>query len=515
MSGDRQGLMRRAADLFAAGDGEGAAALLQDAVRSAPHDPDALCNLGFLYRSTGHYRKALACYERAAGLDETEIIRVEIANCLVNLCRFDDARAAFERLMATPQGRRAAASSYLMALLYDPALAPQTIFAEHRRLTAAWRCDARAARARAPGKKLRVGYLTADFFGDHPVAQFLAPLIERHAARGDIAQIAYDARPKRDRTAARMGALVAVKAIDALDDDAAAALIRADDLDLLVDLSGHTSGRRLAILGRRPAPAQACFIGYPSTTGYDAVDVLIGDGVLFPAGAEPLYTERLARLPQAFLAFSAPPAMPAPAPARKDGPVVFGSLNHYPKLNDGVFALWAAVLQAAPGSILLLQCAAFAEPETRAAAQRRFAAAGGDPARLRLEGPQAFGEAMKRYGDIDIALDTFPYNGGTTTAHALFLGVPVVTLAGGYFCGRMGASLLSAAGRPEWVAATKADYAAIAAGLAGRIARGENLRAGLLAANARARLFDVDQWSDDVATLYREMAHDQIVGRNF
>lgn len=506
MNDSPQALMRRAADRFARGDGDSAAALLQEAVRIAPNDPDALCNLGFLYRSTGHYRKALACYERAAALGEAEIIRVEIANCLVNLRRFGEARAAFDRLLATPQGRRAAASSHLMALLYDPAAAPEAIAAEHRRLTASWRFDPRAARPRPAGRTLRVGYLTADFFGDHPVAQFLAPLIERHAARGAVASIAYDARPKRDDTAARLGSLVTVKAIDGLDDDDAATLIRADDLDLLVDLSGHTSGRRLAVLGRRPAPVQACFIGYPSTTGYAAVDVLIGDGVLFPSGAEALYTERLARLPRSFLAFAPPPSMPAPAAARKDGPVVFGSLNHLPKLNDGVVALWADVLKASPASLLLLQCAAFAEEETKADMAKRFAGQGVEPSRLRLEGPQTFSEAMKRYAEIDIALDPAPYNGGTTTAHALFMGAPVVTLEGAYFCGRMGASLLAAAGRREWIAATRGGYVKVAAGLAARIGAGEPLRADLLASNRAAPLFNVDQWANDVAALYREMA---------
>lgn len=498
-----QALMRRAADLFSAGDGDGAAALLQEAARRAPKDPDALSNLGFLYRSTGHYLKALACYERAALLDEADLIRVEIANCLVNLCRFDEARAAFDRLLATPQGRRAASSSYLMAMLYDPSSAAEMIAGEHRRLTANWRCDPRGPRTRAPGKTLRVGYLTADFFGDHPVAQFLAPLIERHAARGDIVQVAYDARPKRDGTAARLGALVTVKAIDTLDDDAAADLIRADDLDLLVDLSGHTSGRRLAILGRHPAPAQACFIGYPSTTGYAAVDFLIGDSALFPDSADALYKERLARLPQSFLAFAPPPSMPPPPSARKDGPVVFGSLNHYPKLNDGVIGIWAEVLKATPNSILLLQCAAFAEPQTRAAAERRFGAHGVGAARLRLEGPQPFGEAMKRYVEIDIALDTHPYNGGTTTAHALYMGVPVVSLQGRYFCGRMGASLLTAAGKSEWSVATKEEYVKVAAELADRVARGDPVRADLLKSNAKAPLFDARQWADDVAELYR------------
>lgn len=506
MNGAAHALMRRAAGLFARGDGDGAAALLHEAARLAPDDPDALANLGFLYRSTGHYRKALSAYQRAAALDEAELLRVEIANCLVNLRRFDEARGCFDRLLATPQGRRAAGSSHVMAMLYDPGAAPAAILAEHRRLAAAWRCDPRPTQARAPRRPLRVGYLTGDFFGDHPVAQFLAPLIERHAARGDALSIAYDSRPRSDGTAARMGAIATVRPIEGLDDDSAAALIRADALDLLVDLSGHTGGRRLAVLGRRPAPAQACFIGYPSTTGYAAVDFLIGDAVVFPDGADSLYTERLARLPNAFLAFSPPPSMPAPAALRRGGPVVFGSLNHLPKLNDGVIALWADVLKASPGSLLLLQCAAFAEDETRRETAKSFARAGLDAARLRLEGPQPFAAAMTRYADIDIALDPFPYNGGTTTAHALHQGVPVVTLEGRYFCGRMGASLLKAAGRSEWIAATPAEYVRIASDLAARIGAGAPTRQALLASNRTAPLFDVDRWAADVAALYRALA---------
>lgn len=500
--------MRRAADLFAAGDGDGAAALLQRAVQINPRDPDALANLGYLYRSTGHYLKALACYQRAVTLDEADLFRVEIANCLVNLCRFEEAYAVFDRLLATPQGRRTAGSSYLMAMLYDPDATPQFILSDHRRLTANWRCVPKTPSARPAGTPLRVGYLTADFFGDHPVAQFLAPLIERHAAAGAVASVAYDARPRQDGTAARMGALIDVKAIDALDDDAAADLIRRDDLDLLVDLSGHTSGRRLAILGRRPAPVQACFIGYPATTGYAGVDWLIGDSVLFPAGADTLYTEQLARLPMAFLAFSAPPSMPAPAKpaARRPGPVIFGSLNHLPKINDRVVALWAQIMKAEPASRLLLQCAAFAETETRSHTARRFEAHGVSAERLQLEGPQPFAAAMKRYREIDIALDPFPYNGGTTTAHALHQGVPVVSLAGGYFCGRMGASLLTAAGWQDWTAESPAHYAEIATGLARRIAAGEPVRAALLNSNRCAPLFNADQWASDVAALYRQIA---------
>lgn len=502
---DPDALTRRASDLFLKGEGDAAAALLQRAARLRPDDPTTLQNLGYFYRSTGHYRKAIAAYEEAAKASDADLIRVEIANCLINIGEPDDARTALGKLLPTPQGRRAAASSYLMSLLYDPAAAPAFIRDEHRRLTKDWPCRKKGP-PRRRSKALRVGYLTADFFGQHPVAQFLAPLIERHKDKAlGVESIAYDAKPRGDSTAARMGALIDVVSIEGLSDEEAADRIRRDDLDLLIDLSGHTSGRRLPVLGLRPASATASFLGYPSTTGFAGVGWLIGDGRVFPQGADDLYTERLARLPQSFLAFDPPQGMLKPAQRRIDGPVVFGSLNHYPKINDGVVDVWASILAAAPGSKLLLQCAAFAEQESVAETARRFAARNIGQARLNLQPPQPFEEAMRRYHEIDIALDPFPYNGGTTTAHALFMGVPVVALEGAYFCGRMGASLLAAANRPEWLAKTIDDYVAVAARLADRISAGEDVRGALLRSNASAPLFDLDAYARDVAALYREI----------
>jgi predicted O-linked N-acetylglucosamine transferase (SPINDLY family) len=198
--------------------------------------------------------------------------------------------------------------------------------------------------------------------------------------------------------------------------------------------------------------------------------------------------------------------MPAPASRRKDGTVLFGSLNHFPKINAGVVDLWSRILREAPKTRLLLQCAAFAEPQSVAAAADLFAARGVARERLRLEAPQEFEKAMKRYNEIDIALDPFPYNGGTTTAHALYMGVPTVALEGRSFCGRMGASLLAAANRREWLAEGADAYVDIALDLAARIAGGEAIRGALLASNASAPLFDADGYARDVAALYRSIA---------
>ena len=500
--------MRLGQLLFRQARGDEAVALLRKILDRNPDDPAALQNLGFVYRSTGHYTKALEVFEKAReAAPERDILRVEMANCLINLGRAAEGRAILAGLLETPQGRRAGASSYLMALLYDPGAAPSFIREEHQRLTAGWRAEPRATVSASTRRgKLRVGYLTADFFGNHPVAQFIAPVIEAHTdAAFGVETIAYDANPRHDATAKEMSSLCRVRDISGLDDEAAAALISGDRLDILVDLSGHTSGRRLPVLGRRPAPVQASFIGYPSTTGFAAVDYLIADDILIPANMARLYTETIARLPGSFLCFRPPAGMPAPAKRAHGERVVFGSLNHLPKLNERVVDVWAEIMKRSPRAELLLQCAAFAETETIGAVRSMFEARGVEGARLRLLAPQPYYQAMRRYDEIDIALDPFPYNGGTTTCHALWMGTPVVTLAGGYFCGRMGASILTAARRPQWIAASLEDYVGLTARLAADRTRLCEEQERLTAEIAGAPLCNVEGYGAALAGLYREM----------
>ena len=332
--------------LFRRAKGDEAVALLDGVLKRNPQDPTALQNLGLVFRSTGHYAKALNAFQSSHKLaPEREILRVEVANCLINLGRAREGGALLKGMLETPQGRRVGASGYLMALLYDPTLKPSFICEEHLRLTADWPSLGRKNVRRKHGQRksgrrraLRVGYLTADFFGNHPVAQFIAPLIKAHAdEKYGIHTIAYDAHPRHDATASTMSSLCDVRNLSGLDDEAAAELIKKDDLDLLVDLSGHTSGRRLPMLGLRLAPAQACFIGYPSTTGFADVDYLIADEKVVPAGHDDLYSEKIARLPESFLCFRPPPKMPTPNKKHKDE-IVFGSLNQLPKINAALFA---------------------------------------------------------------------------------------------------------------------------------------------------------------------------------
>ena len=205
-----------------------------------------------------------------------------------------------------------------------------------------------------------------------------------------------------------------------------------------------------------------------------------------------------------WLSFAPPPGMPEPDPKRASGPVVFGSLNHLPKLNDSVIDAWSRILREVPESRLLLKCAAFAEKETAKTIRERFANAGAPVDRLIQEQPQKFSDAMKAYHRIDIALDPFPYNGGTTTAHALSMGIPVISKSGGYFCGRMGASLLNAIDKPEWIAANVDDYVTKAKTLAHEIQSGLFQHQDFLQYVSNSRLMDTRAHAVDVAQHFHQ-----------
>ncbi|MFT6775702.1 MAG: protein O-GlcNAc transferase [Paracoccaceae bacterium] len=246
-------------------------------------------------------------------------------------------------------------------------------------------------------------------------------------------------------------------------------------------------------------------MGYPHSTGAPQIDWLIGDAAMFPPGAA-LASERIARLPNGFLCFAPPPGMPEVTTDAPQGGPVFGSLNHLPKLGGATLALWGRVMAAVPDARLLIKCGALADPEIAKALAERLAGHGIARGRLILEGPQPFADAMRAYQRIDIALDPIPYNGGTTTAHALWMGVPVVALAGSRACGRMGVGLLGAAGREGWVAADPDGYVAIAAGLADGIT---GLRAGRIALHrsvAASRMCDVAGNARALMDVYRAIA---------
>ncbi len=334
------------------------------------------------------------------------------------------------------------ASSVAMTSLYHDALAPLEVADWHRRLCAP--IEAGVARKTdfanpgEAGRRLRVGYVTGDLHRQHPVNIFMLPLLLRHDhARFEV--FVYHTGTMHDEyTRQAQGCADHWLEAAKLDDDTLQQAIVADGVDILVDLAGHTATHRLGVFALRAAPVQATFLGYPHSTGLSRIDWLIGDATVAPAEHGPLFSEGIAQLPGSVFCWAPVDAYPLPPPRAADAPVVFGSFNNAMKLSPKTIALWARVLQATPGAQLLLKAPSLRDEAVRARFAALFAQHGIAPSRLLLRGPSGLADMMQEYGDIDIGLDPTPYNGGTTTLQALWMGVPVVTLLGGNFVSRMG-----------------------------------------------------------------------------
>jgi len=285
--------------------------------------------------------------------------------------------------------------------------------------------------------------------------------------------------------------------------------IHEDGIDILIDLAGHTGLNRLGIFACKPAPVQVSYLGYPNTTGLSTVDYRLTDDWADPPGlTERFYTEKLVRLPRGFLCYSPGQGVPevGPLPALQDGNVTFGSFNILPKMTPAVVTLWSAILTAVPGSCLMLKNNSVADSATREDVYERFTAHGIARERLQLLGRQAtLAEHMATYNGIDIALDPFPYNGTTTSCEALWMGVPVVTLAGQAHAGRVGVSILAQIGLPECIASTPEEYLAITTRLANDREKLKRLRSELRGRMKGSALCDAAGFTRSLETAYRDM----------
>lgn len=459
---------------------------LQAIIAVWPNKAETHCNLGTVYQAMGHTADAIAAYEAALKLNpHLSGALNSLGNAYLSRNDFERAEDCYRRCLEANPADLRARSNLLMLLNYLPDPDPATVLAEHRE----W---GRVAQARIPrlpgvapepvaGRRVRVAYLSSDF-REHSVASFIEPVL-RHHDRTRFEVCCYSDLPTPDATTQRIRETVDLwRDITRLTDAEAARLIRDDRIDILFDLAGHTGNNRLGIFAAQPAPWQVTWIGYPNTTGLASIGWRITDGVADPEGEDAYYSEALLRLPGCFLCYQPPADVPAvaPLPALANGTVTFGSFNNYSKLNTGVLRLWADVLNAVPNARLLLKCPALTDVGVQARVRTEFEALGIAPHRLELLGhTRGRAEHMALYGRIDIALDTFPYNGTTTTCEALWMGVPVVSLAGRHHAGRVGASLLTAAGLADWLADSPEAFVAIARRRADDISDLARLRASL------------------------------------
>lgn len=403
------------------------------------------------------------------------------------------------------------ASSVAMTALYHDALPADELAALHRRvcapIEAAYAPRRDFANERTTGRRLRVGYVSGDFHRQHPVNIFMLPVLLRHDHAACEVFVYHTGAMHDEYTRQAQAAADGWREAQGLDDAALQRQIVADRIDVLVDLAGHTSTHRLGVFALRAAPVQATFLGYPYSTGLSTIDWLIGDPTVTPAGDAALYSEGIAQLPHSVFCWAPVDAYPLPPARPADAPVVFGSFNNAMKLSPTTIALWARVLHAVPGSRLLLKAPSLRDDAVRARFGGLFAAHGVAAGRLEFRGPTGLPAMMQEYGEIDVGLDPTPYNGGTTTLQALWMGVPVVTLAGRNFVGRMGASFLRTIGRPEWIAADADDYVAQAAHLAETCPLWRPRRGELRARMQASPLCDIGAYVAGLEALYRRMWH--------
>lgn len=489
-----------------------ALALLETAWERSPEVWRARYVLALALAGCARWTEAVGHLEAlVAAHPEQAEAHVQLANGYNQLGRAADAVREYRATWRLAPGYHHALTSVLGTLNAVPDATPEAVLEAHREWAAAvaaplYPVAPRFANSRAPGRRLRVGYVSPDL-RRHPVGAMFAPVLERHdPAR--VEAFCYYNYPRADAMTARMRtAAHHWRDIAGLDDAKVAGAIRADAIDILVDLVGHTKYTRALVFARRPAPVQASWLGYFNTTGLATMDYFVTDPVSSPPGQDRFFVEALVRLPATRFCFEPPEYMPevGALPARRNGHVTFGCLNNLVKVNERVLALWARILAGVPGARLLLQASALSDPLVQREVRARAAALGIAPERLELRPFVPVEAAARTYHDVDIALDPFPFCGGMTTLDALWMGVPVVTLPQVMIAGRQSASMLANVDLPELIAADEPAYVAAAVGLARDLDRLAALRAGLRERFRASPLADYTRFARDLEAAYGEM----------
>jgi protein O-GlcNAc transferase len=517
----------------------------QEAIRLKNDFAEAYCYLGKAQNALGAYSAAIDSYKKALKINPDFFeAYYHLGTCLIEINNFDQAIACFKSaLLVRPndpdaiadlslskfaigdlteaeQGFRTALklgsrpcarihSNLLLCINYMPEYSPGHLSNEHREYGHVFNVrspqPARFTNSPDPQRKIRVGYVSADFC-DHAVSRFILPLLRWHD-KDQYGNFCYSNGARSDAMTTRLKSLSDNwRDIHNLSDEQATAMIKEDGIDILVDLSGHTGKNRLPLFAKKTAPVQASYLGYPNTTGLAAMDYYIADALVDPAGQELFYTENLFRLDKCFCCYE--PNQDGPPvnglPAKENGHITFGSLHTLSRLNNEVIDLWCNVLNAIPDSRLFIA----RNTLIGSAAERllmRFEKKGiaGERIDMRCKPPKE--GYLAWFHKIDVALDTLPWSGHTTACEALWMGVPVVTLCGDRHAGRMVASILTNAGMEDWVTHSREEYCDRAQKAAGDIEVLSALRSGLRSRMLRSDVCNGKDFVPGLESAYRSM----------
>jgi protein O-GlcNAc transferase len=495
--------------LFGEGKFAEAAEHFRESIRVNPDRADAINNLGNVLAEQGFLDDAIKCFDRAIQRQpDYAAAYTGLGNAYKDQGRLDDAIACFKHVQNLEPQNQARASNTLLCLNYHPGYDARAIFTELRRweqsLPQSGRSRLAFANDPSPERRLRIGYISPDFH-DHIVGRNVWPLLRCHDhERFNITL--YSNSPKCDAFTERFQ-----KSADdwlsvfGWSDEQLADKVRHDKIDILVDLALHTSGNRLTVFIHKPAPVQVTFAGYPGSTGLPAIDYRLTDPYLDPPGLfDSCYSESSFRLPHSFWCYDPATDQPevAPLPALTQGFITFGCLNNFCKINDGVLELWAQVLRAVPEARLLL----LAKQGGHRQRTRAFLSEQGiEGRRIAFCDPEPPREYLKLYHQLDIGLDTLPYNGHTTSLDSLWMGVPVITLIGKTVVGRAGLSQLTNLGLAEYAAATPEAFVQNATDLASDLPRLNNMRNGLRQRVQQSPLMDAVSFARGIEDAYRIM----------
>ena len=483
------------------------------AIRLNPRLLEAYNNLGNSLSKQGKLQEACDIFHHALTINpDSALILNNLGNVLKDQGKPSEGEEYCKRAIEKKPDFFEACSNFLLFMNYinDDA---QTIYSQHVRLGKEFR-DTSVSRHAAyrndpsPTRKLKIGYVSPDF-RQHSVAFFFEPVIREHNHNHfDI--FCYSDSLIQDEVTARIRQNADHwETIAQMPNDKIFRLLHEGEIDILVDLTGHTGHNRMSLFAAKPVPVQVSWMGYPGTTGIPAIDYRIVDSCTdHPYTADKFYIEKLIRMPECFLCYLPEKDSPdiTDLPAISNGYITFGSFNNFAKISPIIVEQWIQILKAVPNSRLLLKAKSFADEHTRRYAIERLSTGHIDISRIELLPWESSIQAhLSLYKQLDIALDTFPYNGATTTCEALWMGVPVISLAGRTHASRVGLSLLSNIGLPELVATTPQEYIDRAVNLASNMDQLRHFRKNLRNQMAQSSLTDAKKFTAELETVYRSI----------